>query len=96
MQLQLDYLEEALPSSIRKHITTLRKAPVQIWAQLDEIFGDPDIVLAEALNDLYNVDQKNLGGDYITVLTKDIKSGFFKAGAANLLTCLLSRRSLEI
>ena len=30
------------------------------------------------------------------MLTKDVKSGFFKAGEANFLGRLLSRRSLEI
>ena len=58
--------------SIRKHITTLKKTPVQVWAQLDDIFGDPNIVLAEAFNDLYNVDWKNLGRDYLTVLTNTL------------------------
>ena len=43
----------------------IRKTPEQLWAQLDEMFADPKVMLREAMDELHSLDHKKLGDSFI-------------------------------
>ena len=43
----------------------IRKTPEQLWAQLDEMFADPKVMLRVAMDELHSLDHRKLGDSFI-------------------------------
>ena len=65
-QAQLEFLEGALPERIKDRMSMVKKTPEQLWEQLDEMFGDPRVMVNEAMSDLHSLDHKKLGSSFIS------------------------------
>ena len=65
-QAQLEFLEGALPERIKDRMSMVKKTPEQLWEQLDEMFGDPRVMVNEAMADLHSLDYKKLGNSFIS------------------------------
>ena len=65
-QAQLEFLEGALPERIKDRMSMVKKTPEQLWEQLDEMFGDPRVMVNEAMSDLHSLDHKKLGNSFIS------------------------------
>ena len=80
---QLYFLEEALPQSVKEKISMVRKTPQEVWNQLDKIYKDPRVVVAEAMKDLHEVDHKKLGNRFMTrmaIMLEDTETLLAKDG----------------
>ena len=47
-------------------MSMVKKTPEQLWEQLDEMFGDPRVMVNEAMSDLHSLDHKKLGSTFIS------------------------------
>ena len=65
---QLEFLEKALPSKVKDRMSMIQKTPDQLWTQLDKIYGDPKVMLREAMDELHALDASNLGVNFIAKL----------------------------
>ena len=62
---QLEFLEKAVPKWVKERMSLIRKTPEQLWEQLDAMFGDPKVMLREAMDELHSLDHRKLGDSFI-------------------------------
>ena len=65
---QLEFLKKALPSKVKDMMLMIQKIPDQLWTQLDKIYGDPKVMLREAMDELHAQDASKLGVNFIAKL----------------------------
>ena len=46
-------------------MSLIRKTPEQLWEQLDDMFADPKVMVREVMDELYRLDHRKLGNDFI-------------------------------
>ena len=62
---QLEFLEKAIPKWVKERMSLIRKTPEQLWEQLDDMFADPKVMVREVMDELYRLDHRKLGNDFI-------------------------------
>ena len=65
---QLEFLEKALPQSVKDRMSLVQKTPDQLWDQLDDLFADPKTIVQEAVKELHELDAKKLGDNFVIKL----------------------------
>jgi hypothetical protein len=67
---QYAYLMEALPSSVKKNLTSVAKDVRELWEQLEVQYGTPEVMGRQVSQELFELDPRNYaGGEYIIELT---------------------------
>ena len=56
-QAQIEYLDKALPQVAKKKLSMIEKTPAQVWEQLEVIYGDPRVIVKEAMMALHKLDK---------------------------------------
>ena len=72
-QAQLHYLELALPDKVKQRLTLVEKTPEQIWAQLNDVYGDPKTVLREAVGELHELSKKKSNKDFMVLFATTLE-----------------------
>ena len=63
---QLEYLERGLPEKVKDRMSMVQKTPEQIWAQLDEMYNDPKVLVREAVQELHGLNKDKLGDNFMS------------------------------
>ena len=58
---EYQYLTHAIPKNLWNTLSHVGKTPDQIWAQLEEKFNSPKILLKETMVELHSLDWRKLG-----------------------------------
>ena len=59
---------ESLPKEVLAKVSTLSNSADKIWNFLDRKYAQPDLVARETMSELYNLDEKKLGMELMSVL----------------------------
>ena len=64
------YLMNALPETVKRHLTSVANDAGELWEQLDVQYGTPEVVGRQVTQELFELDpRKHPGGEYIIKLS---------------------------
>ena len=72
-QAQLQYLEKALTEEVKQKLSTVMKTPCQDWTQLETLYGDPRIIVKEAMGWLHKVTHNKKGKDFMIIFATTLE-----------------------